>query len=66
MADAAAVNAVMQRVLAVTLDKGSAAAGQDPPVLFLEGLAQVRFETLLEFPTPGDLMHSGQHASMHT
>lgn len=39
--DAAAVNAVLQRILALTLDKGSANAASNPPVLFLESLAQV-------------------------
>jgi hypothetical protein len=39
MADA--TNAVLQRILAVSLDKGGADASQNPPVLFLEVLAQV-------------------------
>jgi hypothetical protein len=34
-------DAVLQRILAVTLDKAGANASQNPPVLFLEGLAQV-------------------------
>lgn len=68
MADAAAVNAVLQRILAVTLDKGSAAAGQDPPVLFLEGLAEVRFEVPLGRTNtwqPQAQLLACKHAYMH-
>lgn len=64
MADAAAVDAALQRILAVTLDKVSAAAGQDPPVLFLEGLAEVRFECPIGRPNTWQ-PHAKLLACMH-
>lgn len=46
MADAAAVDAALQRILAVTLIESTANASARPPVLFLKGILEVKAQAL--------------------